>query len=35
MKNADPNISSLQDLVNQKKADIGIAHDGDGDRVRL
>ena len=28
-------LSSLQDLVNQKKADIGIAHDGDGDRVRF
>ena len=29
------NLASLQDLVRQKKADLGIAHDGDGDRVRF
>ena len=36
MKNADPKTSPLlYGFVNQKKADIGIAHDGDGDRVRF
>ncbi len=28
-------LSSLQKLVKNKGADLGIAHDGDGDRVRL
>ena len=28
-------LASLQDLVRQKRADLGIAHDGDGDRVRF
>lgn len=29
------NLGSLQELVRQKRADLGIAHDGDGDRVRF
>ncbi|MEK9772626.1 MAG: phosphoglucosamine mutase [Opitutae bacterium] len=29
------NLGSLQDLVHERKADLGIAHDGDGDRVRF
>ena len=29
------NLESLQGLVLQNNADLGIAHDGDGDRVRL
>lgn len=28
-------LASLQKLIREKKADLGIAHDGDGDRVRF